>query len=221
MFTKIIERNATIPTHKSRIFTTVADNQSKVEVHVLQGEREIAAHNKSLGRFELVGIPPAPRGVPQVEVTFDIDSNGIVNVQARDLATQREQKILVTPSGGLTENEIQQIVEDARKHADEDRRRAEYIRVRTRLEGLVESNMKTFTEFGSMLNPERQTAVKKILDNARKALEGGNTAEVNQALERIAEVGHILSEVILYDPGSYPGPAGEDQHDPADTVEEA
>ncbi len=125
MFTKIIERNSTIPTRKSRIFTTVTDNQTKVEVHVLQGEREIAAHNKSLGRFELVGVPPAPRGVPQIEVAFDIDSNGIVNVQAKDLASQREQKILVTPSGGLSEEEIHEILEDAKKHAEEDRRRAE------------------------------------------------------------------------------------------------
>jgi molecular chaperone DnaK len=223
MFTKIIERNATIPTRKARIFTTVADNQSKVEVHVLQGEREIAAHNKSLGRFELVGIPPAPRGVPQIEVSFDIDSNGIVNVQARDLTTNREQKILVTPSGGLTENEIHQIVEDAKKHAEDDRRRAEFIRVRTRLEGLVESNLKTYTEFGAMLPPEQQSTARKILDNARKALESGNAADITQALERIAEVGQILSAVILYDPGSMQPSAAADEaaKDAADTVEEA
>jgi molecular chaperone DnaK len=224
MFTKIIERNATIPTRKARIFTTVADNQAKVEVHVLQGEREISAHNKSLGRFELVGIPPAPRGVPQIEVSFDIDSNGIVNVQARDLATNREQKILVTPSGGLTENEIHQIVEDAKKHAEEDRRRAEFIRVRARLEGLVESNLKTFTEFGSMLPPDQQSTVRKILDNARRALDTGNAPDISQSLERIAEVGQILSAVILYDPGSL-GPdtaaAADPAKDPADTVEEA
>jgi molecular chaperone DnaK len=140
MFTKIIERNSTIPTRKAKIFTTVADNQTKVQIHVLQGEREIAAHNKSLGQFELVGIPPAPRGAAQVEVSFDIDSNGIVSVQARDLATHREQKILVTPSSGLSEEEIGAIIEDAKKHADEDRRRAEYMRARSRLEGLVVGN---------------------------------------------------------------------------------
>src|SRR4029079_6513761 len=140
-------------------------------------------------------------GVPQIEVSFDIDSNGIVNVQARDLTTNREHKILVTPSGGLTEHEIHQIVEDAKKHAEEDRRRAEFIRVRARLEGLVESNLKTFTEFGSMLPPDQQTTVRKILDNARRALDSGNTADITQSLERISEVGQILSAVILYDPG--------------------
>jgi len=224
MFTKIIERNATIPTRKARIFTTVADNQAKVEVHVLQGEREIAAHNKSLGRFELVGIPPAPRGVPQIEVSFDIDSNGIVNVQARDLTTNREQKILVTPSGGLTESEIHQIVEDAKRHAEDDRRRAEFIRVRSRLEGLVESNLKTFNEFGSMLPPDQQATVKRILDNARRALDSGNTTDITQALERTSEVGQILSAVILYDPGSLSPDATaaeEPARDAADTVEEA
>ncbi len=217
MFTKIIERNSTIPTRKSRIFTTVADNQAKVEVHVLQGEREVAAHNKSLGRFELVGIPPAPKGVPQIEVTFDIDSNGIVNVQARDIATSREQKILVTPSGGLTEEEIQGIIEDAGRHAEEDRRRAELVRAKGRLEGLVDSSQKSFGEFGSMLSPEQQSSVRKILDAARKALAGGSVAECTQSLERIAEVGQILSEVILYDPGSFESEKGREG---ADSVEE-
>ena len=218
MFTKIIERNATIPTRKSRIFTTVADNQSKVEVHVLQGEREIAAHNKSLGQFELVGIPPAPRGVPQVEVSFDIDSNGIVNVSARDLATQKEQKIVVTPSGGLSDEEINSIITDAKKHSEEDRRRAELIRVRTRLEGLVESNQKTFSEFGSMLAEDKQLEVRRILDNARKALDAGSMAECTEALEKIAEVGQILSDVILYDPSTISAGVEETE---ADAVEEA
>jgi molecular chaperone DnaK len=217
MFTKIIERNSTIPTRKSRIFTTVADNQAKVEVHVLQGEREIAAHNKSLGRFELVGVPPAPKGVPQIDVTFDIDSNGIVNVQARDTATSREQKIVVTPSGGLTEEEIQRIIDDAALHAEEDRRRAELIRVKSRLEGLVDSNQKTFAEFGAMLTPDQQGNIRKILEQARKALQGGGAAECTQSLERIADVGRILSEVILYDPGSFGQPK---EKDGADSVED-
>ncbi len=211
MFTKIIERNSTIPTKQSRTFTTVADNQAKVEVHVLQGEREIAAHNKSLGRFDLVGLPPAPRGVPQVDVTFDIDSNGIVNVQARDLATNREQKIVVTPSGGLTEGEIQAIIEDARQHAEEDRRRAEFIRARARLEGLVDSNHKTFVEFGSMLEEEQRRRIRVILEDAKSALDSGSAGQCTEALEKIAEVGKILSEVILYDPGAYqPGSGGDD-----------
>ena len=202
MFTKIIERSATIPTRKSKVFTTVADNQTKVEIHVLQGEREIAAHNNSLGQFELVGIPAAPRGATQVEVTFDIDSNGIVSVQARDLTTQREQKILVTPASGLTETEIEEIISDAKQHADDDRRRAEFIRARSRLDGLVESNQKTFNEFGSMLPPDQQVEARKILDDARQALESGNAGECTEALEKIADMGRILSEVILYDPGN-------------------
>jgi molecular chaperone DnaK len=227
MFTKIIDRNSTIPTRKSRIFTTVADNQSKVEVHVLQGEREISANNKSLGRFDLVGIPPAPKGTAQIEVTFDIDSNGIVNVSARDLATKREQKILVTPAGGLSDAEIHAMIEDAQKHEEEDRRRAEFIRVRTRLEGLVESNQKTFGEFGAMLPADQQSNVRKILDAARKALETGSAAECTAALERIADVGRVLSDVILYDPGAFS--ANEDgaegqtaaSGETADSVEEA
>jgi molecular chaperone DnaK len=214
MFTKIIERNSTIPTRKSKIFTTVADNQTKVEIHVLQGEREIAAHNKPLGQFELVGIPPAPRGATQIEVSFDIDSNGIVSVQARDLATQREQKILVTPSSGLSEEEINSIIEDAGKHAEEDRRRAEFIRARARLEGLVDSNQKTFNEFGSMLAAEQQSEARKILEDAKKALESGSASQCTEALEKIAEMGRILSEVILYDPGSFSS-TGESESDPA------
>jgi molecular chaperone DnaK len=169
----------------------------------LQGEREIAAHNKSLGQFELVGIPPAPRGATQVEVAFDIDSNGIVNVSARDLATQREQKILVTPSSGLNEDEIRGLISDAQKHADEDRRRIEFIRARARLEGLVESNQKTFSEFGSMLPAEQQQQVRRILDAAKRALDSGSATECTEALEKIAEIGRILSEVILYDPGAF------------------
>ena len=202
-YTKIIDRNATIPTRKSKVFTTVADNQSKVQIHVLQGEREIAAHNKSLGQFELVGLPPAPRGTPQIEVSFDIDSNGIVSAQARDIATQREQKILVTPSSGLTEEEISAIIEDAHKHSEEDKRRAEYIRAKARLEGLVDSNQKTFNEFGSMLDDERQGQVRRTLADAKHALESGSASECTEALEKIAQMGRILSEVILYDPGAF------------------
>jgi molecular chaperone DnaK len=216
MFTKIIERNATIPTRKAKIFTTVADNQTKVQIHVLQGEREIAAHNKSLGQFELVGIAPAPRGTTQVEVSFDIDSNGIVNVQARDMATQREQKILVTPSSGLVEEEISAIIEDAQQHAEEDRRRAEYIRAKARLEGLVDSNQKTFNEFGAMLGAADQTRAREILADAKHALESGSASECTEALEKIAEMGRILSEVILYDPGNFSA-----RTDEVDSAEEA
>jgi molecular chaperone DnaK len=200
MFTKLIERNTTIPTRKTKIFTTVADNQSKVEVNVLQGEREVAAFNKSLGRFELIGIPPAPRGVPQIEVTFDIDSNGIVHVSARDMATNKEQTIAVTPSGGLSEKEIGEIIDDAKKNADVDKKKAELYRIQARLEGLLESNMKSFAEFGSLLDEEKRNVVKKILDGARKALASASVSECTASLEKLGEASEILTEVILYHP---------------------
>jgi molecular chaperone DnaK len=202
MFTKLIERNTTIPTKKMKVFTTVVDNQSKVEVNVLQGEREIASYNKTLGRFELVGIPPAPRGVPQIEVTFDIDSNGIVHVSARDQATARQQKIAVTPSGGLSEKEITDIIEDAKKNAEADRRRAELNRIQARLEGLLESNLKSFSEFGSLLDSEKQGAVKRILESAKKALQGSSISESTKCLEKLGEASAILTEVILFSPSS-------------------
>jgi molecular chaperone DnaK len=211
MFTRLIDRNTTIPTRKSKIFTTVVDNQSKVEINVLQGEREVAAYNKSLGRFELVGISPAPKGVPQIEVTFDIDSNGVVNVSARDLATKKEQKIVVTPSGGLTEREIAEIIDDAERHAQDDRKKAELYRIQARLEGLLESNMRSFAEFGSLLDEEKRNTVKKIIDGARKALASASISECTASLEKLAEASQILTEVILYHPssgapGGSPGP---------------
>jgi molecular chaperone DnaK len=200
MFTKLIDRNSTVPTRKSKIFTTVVDNQSKVEVAILQGEREVAAHNKSLGRFELVGIPPSPKGVPQVEVTFDIDSNGIVHVSAKDQTTGQEQRIVVTPSGGLSESEINQIVEDARRHADEDRVRTELLRIQQRLEGLLESNEKTFDEFGYMLEEDKRNLVKKTLSEARRAQAGNSISECTACLEKLQEASKILTDVILYNP---------------------
>ena len=203
MFTKLIERNSTIPTKKSRIFTTVADNQSKVEVHVLQGEREIAAHNKSLGRFELVGIAPGPKGVPQVEVTFDIDSNGMVHVSARDHGTAREQTIVVTPSGGLTEREINDVIEDARRHAEQDRVRAELARIQSRLDSLLDSNEKSFAEFGSLLDEKKRREVQKILLDARKAIQGTSLQESTDCLDKLGEASKILTEVILYNPSGF------------------
>ncbi len=200
MFIKIIDRNSTVPIRKSRTFTTVVDNQSKVEIHVLQGEREIAAYNKSLGRFDLVGIPPAPKGVPQVDVIFDVDSNGIVHVTAKDRATGTEQRIVVTPASGLSESEIERIIDDARKNEEEDRKRAEVLRIQSRLEGLLESSEKTFAEFGGMLDEEKQRTVRKVLQAARKSLTGENVIEISRNLDKLGEVSQILTEVILYDP---------------------
>ncbi len=210
MFTKLIERNTTIPTRKNKVFTTVVDNQGKVEVNVLQGEREVAAFNKSLGRFELVGIPPAPKGVPQIEVTFDIDSNGIVHVSARDMATNKEQTIVVTPSGGLSEKEITEIIEDAQRNSETDKKKAELYRIQARLEGLLESNMKSFAEFGSLLDEDKRSTVKKILEGARKALASASISECTASLEKLGEASQILTEVILYHPSpSAPkGPEG-------------
>jgi len=205
VFTRIIERNSNIPTKKAMTFTTVADNQSKVEIHVLQGERAVASQNKSLGRFDLVGIPTAPKGVPQIEVSFDIDSNGIVNVSARDKTTGKEQAIRVTPSGGLSEEEIHRIIADAKTHEEEDKKRLEFQRIRTRLEGLLESTERAFKEFGHMLAEGNRGTVNEALQNARKALHSQSVAQVNQCLAELQSVGGILTEVMLYDPSTYTG----------------
>lgn len=207
-FTKLIERSSTIPTRKSKIFTSVTDNQDKVEVHVLQGEREIASFNKSLGRFDLVGIPPAPKGVPQIEVAFDVDSNGILHVSAKDLATQTEQRVVVNPSGGLNESEIQQLVEEAAHHAEEDRVRAELVKVQARVEGLLESNENTFKEFGDLLEPEPRDRVRSILMETRQSLQDPSVQAATDALEQLAEASRLLSEVILFRPGA-PAPKEE------------
>ena len=213
-FTKLVERGSTIPTRKSKIFTTVTDNQSKVEVNVLQGERELSSHNKPLGRFELVGIPPAPKGVPQVEVAFDVDSNGILHVSAKDLATQKEQRVVVNPSGGLSESEIQTLVDEAAQFAEEDRVRAELGRVQARVEGLLESNEKTFKEFGELLEAEQRDEVRQILTETRRSLQNPSVNAATEALEKLGEASQILSEVILFRPAAgageqAPGEGGE------------
>jgi molecular chaperone DnaK len=203
MFTKLIDRNTTIPTRKSKVFTTIMDNQGKVEVHCLQGEREIASYNRSLGKFELVGVPPAPKGVPQIEVTFEIDSNGIVNVSARDMATNQQQAMVVTPSSGLSEKEVQKIIEEASVNEESDRRKAELHRVQARLESLLDSNLKTFAEFGKSLPEEKRKTVKGILDEAKKALQGGDMTESQKSLQRLGEAAQILTDVILYNPAKF------------------
>ena len=152
VFTKLIEKNTTIPTKKSQVFSTAADNQTAVTIHVFQGEREMAADNKLLGQFDLVGIPPAPRGVPQVEVTFDIDANGIVHVNAKDLGTGKEQSIRITASSGLSEDEIKQMVKDAEAHADEDHKRREAVEARNQLDSLIYQTEKTLNEHGGEID---------------------------------------------------------------------
>jgi molecular chaperone DnaK len=168
LFTKIIERNSTIPTKNSLIFTTVADNQNKVQIHVLQGEREFSRENKSLGKFELVGIPPAPRGVPQIEVTFAIDSNGIVSVTARDQATGQQQGVQINPAGGLTKDEIDRLINEAAEHSRADAGRREIRMLQNKLEGMIYTNEKVFREFGKLLNDADRDKVNAAIAKAKE-----------------------------------------------------
>jgi len=200
LFVKLIERGSAIPTKKGRIFTTVTDNQDKVEIHVLQGERELANENISLGRFELVGIPPSPKGVPQIEVTFDVNANGIVSVYAKDLITANEQKIVVNPSSGLTEDEIQGIIHEAAAKEMEDRRQVEVQKLRFKLERLLESNQKAFQEFGTLLSGQAKEEVETAIQKAQKELGSDSSGRLQEALQSLTEASRVLSEVILYTP---------------------
>jgi molecular chaperone DnaK len=208
LFTKLIERNSTIPTRKSQIFTTVTDNQRSVEIQVLQGERELATENKVLGRFELVGIPPAPRGVPQIEVTFAIDSNGIVQVTARDLATGREQSIQVNPAGGLTKDEIDRMITEADQHRRDDVRRRETRLLRNHLDGLLYTNERVFKEFGSLLEPEIRQIVGEALEQGRGVIDSEDAGALNEAIAGIQSVARHLTEVMLLDPARLLGGSG-------------
>lgn len=194
VFTKLIEKNTTIPTRKSQIFSTAADNQDAVSIHVLQGEREMAGDNKTLGRFELVGIPPAPRGVPQIEVTFDIDGNGIVSVSAKDLGTGKEQSIKITASSGLSEDEINRMVEEAEAHGEEDRKRRELVEARNQLDSLVYNTEKSMKEFGDKLSQEDRSSLNSALEGAKAVLEDGDHDSVTRAMETLSQASHKLSE---------------------------
>ena len=196
VFTKLIERNTTIPTKKSQVFSTAGDGQTSVEVHVLQGEREMAAYNKTLGRFQLTGIPPAPRGVPQIEVTFDIDANGIVHVSAKDQATGNEQKVSITASTNLSEDDINQAIKDAEAHAAEDKKRKEEIEVRNNAESLVYNSQKTLDELGDKVSGEEKAKVEAEVENVRKALEGTNVDTIKEATEKLTKVFYELSEKL-------------------------
>jgi molecular chaperone DnaK len=194
--TRLIERNTTIPTKKSETFSTASDNQTSVEIRVLQGEREMARDNKAIGVFHLVGIPPAPRGVPQIEVTFDIDANGILNVSAKDLGTSKEQKITITASSGLSKDEIDRMVRDASAHSEEDRKRREEIEAKNRLDSLIYSTEKSFGENRSKLDPAEISNFESALADAKKAVEAGGTDNMNQAAERLQQASHKLAEAM-------------------------
>ncbi|MCX8073224.1 MAG: molecular chaperone DnaK [Candidatus Binatia bacterium] len=196
VFTKIIERNTTIPTRKSQIFSTATDNQTAVTIRVYQGEREMAADNKLLGQFDLVGIPPAPRGVPQIEVTFDIDANGIVHVSAKDLGTGKEQSIRITASSGLTEEEIKRMIKEAEMHAAEDRKRRETAEARNQLDALVYQTEKNLKEHGSSLDAATRSGIEDALAAAKKELEGNDAEAMRRAAERLTQAAHKLAEVI-------------------------
>jgi len=196
VFTKLIERNTTIPTRKSEIFSTAADNQTSVEIHVLQGERPMARDNRTLGKFHLVGIPPAPRGVPQIEVTFDIDANGIVNVSAKDLGTGKEQKITITSSSGLSKDDINKMVKEAESHADEDKRKREEIEARNRADSLVYQTEKMLNENRSKLSDSDAKAVEAAIADCKKALEGGDVTAINRAADALTQASHKVAEAM-------------------------
>ncbi|HEV7783909.1 MAG TPA: molecular chaperone DnaK [Thermoanaerobaculia bacterium] len=196
VFTKLIERNTTIPTRKSEIFSTAADNQTSVEVHVLQGEREFARDNRTLGKFHLVGIPSAPRGVPQVEVAFDIDANGIVHVSAKDLGTGKEQNITITASSGLNDKDIERMVKEAESHQSEDQERRKQVEARNKLDSLVYSTEKTYDEHKEKLGPDEKGELERALADAKKALEGDDSSQMETAAERLTKASHKLAEVM-------------------------
>jgi molecular chaperone DnaK len=196
VFTKLIERNTTIPTKKSEIFSTADDNQTSVEIHVLQGEREMARFNKTLGKFQLVGIPTAPRGIPQIEVTFDIDANGIVHVSAKDLGTGNEQKITITASSGLSEQDIERMMHDAESHADEDRTAREVAEVKNNAENLVYSTEKSLREMGDKVDAETKTQIETAGAELKKALDGEDLADIKAKTDALMQASHRLAEAV-------------------------
>jgi molecular chaperone DnaK len=221
VMTQMITRNTTIPTRKSEIFSTASDNQTSVEVHVMQGERPLASDNKTLGKFHLVGIPPAPRGVPQVEVTFDIDANGIVNVSAKDVGTGKEQKITITSSSGLSKEEIDKMMKDAESHAGEDEKKKAEIEARNKLDGLVYSVEKTFSENKEKLDAAASGELEAAIADSKTALAGTDSDAMNTAFERLQTASHKLAEVLYSQAGAAGGAAPDAEGEQAEQASSA
>jgi molecular chaperone DnaK len=208
VFTPIIERNTTVPTKKTEIFSTASDNQPSVEIHVLQGERKMADQNKTIGRFHLDGIPPAARGVPQVEVTFDIDANGILHVSAKDLGTGREQKITITASSGLTDKDIQEMVKDAEEHADDDRKRREAAEARNMADNLVYQTEKTLKDQGGKISAEKKRPVEEAIEQVKTALKGDDAEAIKTAMEGLNNAMQAVSAELYSQAKANPAGAG-------------
>lgn len=209
VMTRLIERNTTIPTRKSQIFSTATDSQTAVSIHVLQGEREMAADNKTLGRFELVGIPPAPRGIPQIEVTFDIDANGIVHVSAKDLATQKEQSIRITASSGLSEQEIKSFVKEAEVHAEEDKKKRELIETRNRADSLIYATERTLRDMGDKVDAATRQNIESQVEKLKKTMEAGDKESIQKDMEELEQVSHKLAEEVYKRAAEQQAAAGE------------
>jgi molecular chaperone DnaK len=207
VMTALIQRNTTIPTRKTEVFSTAADNQTSVEIHVLQGERQMARDNRTLGKFHLVGIPPAPRGVPQIEVTFDIDANGILNVSAKDLGTGREQKITITSSSGLSKDEVERMTKEGELHAEEDRQHKEEVEVKNRADAMVYSVEKMLKENRAKISEDDAKNIEAAVEEAKKAIQEGDVSKINPAVERLTSASHKLAEAMYKQAGAaQPGP---------------
>jgi molecular chaperone DnaK len=196
VMTPLIQRNTTIPTRKTEVFSTAADNQTSVEIHVLQGERQMSRDNRTLGKFHLVGIPPAPRGIPQIEVTFDIDANGILNVSAKDLGTGREQKITITSSSGLSKDEVDRMKKEGELHAEEDRQRKEEIEIKNKADSLVYSVEKMLKENRDKISEDDVKNIESALEEAKKALQGSDMSLINSTIDKLTTASHKLAEAM-------------------------